>query len=273
MGVELAEEISQGDKAQFTDVFMQFLATAPSGVQSYFINRHKDKLEPIPKMDLNTAEPTFNPDTHVLIYNDAAVESVSKTIHTRLESTVRSIVQKLDAGLGHELLKGSLGSASFNQKHRVITTALVLMSYGTNISNEDINHIRQLGLQMRGSEGCARAVDILGDYDLRGPGKRQLLAALDRYKPGHAQDFTEKSCHTCGKVNDDLVGQAKKLMRCGACKNPYMAAYFCDRECQKTHWKHHKSICGTVHNGAGFAVFSDRMEKTSTVNMFKGVNV
>lgn len=42
-------------------------------------------------------------------------------------------------------------------------------------------------------------------------------------------------CNMCGKVADDGI----KLKMCRACLN----AWYCSVECQKAHWKKHKSIC------------------------------
>ena len=56
------------------------------------------------------------------------------------------------------------------------------------------------------------------------------------------------SCAACGKsnggtyrANDEnaIVTAAKEMLRCSRCK----AVKYCNAECQKMHWKRHKSIC------------------------------
>ena len=46
------------------------------------------------------------------------------------------------------------------------------------------------------------------------------------------------NCSECDKY---LVGEAKRLI-CSGCK----FEYYCSKECQKNHWKEHKSVCASL---------------------------
>ena len=41
-------------------------------------------------------------------------------------------------------------------------------------------------------------------------------------------------CSSCGESNEE------KLMQCSQCKT----TYYCNRTCQKSHWKEHRKVCG-----------------------------
>lgn len=48
-------------------------------------------------------------------------------------------------------------------------------------------------------------------------------------------------CENCGKKDGETgkAEEASKLLQCGAWK----LAWYCNRECQKAHWKRHKPLC------------------------------
>ncbi|KAF1359217.1 hypothetical protein EJ07DRAFT_41859, partial [Lizonia empirigonia] len=53
--------------------------------------------------------------------------------------------------------------------------------------------------------------------------------------------FSAKPCSTCS-------GQPAKL-RCSRCKS----AYYCDKACQKSSWKAHRTVCEPVSQNQGYS--------------------
>lgn len=52
------------------------------------------------------------------------------------------------------------------------------------------------------------------------------------------KDFYKTHCSFCDKLNSNML-------LCGNCKIVgYCDKGYCNRECQKKHWRHHKHICG-----------------------------
>lgn len=52
----------------------------------------------------------------------------------------------------------------------------------------------------------------------------------------------------------DIANEGKKLMKCSGCNNPMSAAWFCDKDCQKSFWNTHKNgNCGQPR-GPGMAI-------------------
>jgi uncharacterized paraquat-inducible protein A len=62
----------------------------------------------------------------------------------------------------------------------------------------------------------------LNDDGFRGPGKRQFLAALDRYQSGVPRSFAERACFCCGKIRGDVDHD---LQRCSRC----VVAFYCSK--------------------------------------------
>jgi hypothetical protein len=46
----------------------------------------------------------------------------------------------------------------------------------------------------------------------------------------------------CRKLETDVVAAGGKFMKCSRCK----AVWYCSADCQKAHWRLHKSHCGKV---------------------------
>ncbi|GMI01174.1 hypothetical protein TrLO_g3854 [Triparma laevis f. longispina] len=94
--------------------------------------------------------------------------------------------------------------------------------------------------------------------------------------PAAAND--ELSCTACNKTSAQLgIERQKALMTCSRCKK----AHYCDKECQKTHWKAHKKFCKTAAapiastkpahvtaDGSGFMTFEDYMQTEGGAEMF-----
>lgn len=142
------------------------------------------------------------------------------------------IRQKLDSGLGDELFEkyraAEQHAFDFGDlcKYLVVVFAAIMMRYGTTIKEDHIQHLRNLVPKIQCNEGTVLPI---ADSGFRGPGKRQFLAALDRYQAGKPRSFQEPSCHGCGRVNDDVKDDGKLLMKCGGCKNERAVAWFCDK--------------------------------------------
>ncbi|KAG6353906.1 hypothetical protein INS49_005163 [Diaporthe citri] len=116
------------------------------------------------------------------------------------------------------------------------------------------------------------AMAPLADCGFRGPGKRQFLSALDNYQAGKPRSFHQPSCHGCGKVDSDIKAEGKTLLKCGGCKNEIAAAWFCDKDCQRGLWKHHKRNCGAPL-GHGIATYQIYGKCTLGFNIYEGANV
>ncbi|KAJ0109441.1 mynd zinc finger [Diaporthe amygdali] len=110
-----------------------------------------------------------------------------------------------------------------------VRLAAMLMQSGAKISDDNMQHLREIVPQIHSSPGYASP---LNDDGFRDPGKVQFLAALEHYKPG----TPPPSCYKCGKIQADI---GKKLSVCSRCK----VASYCDHDCQKAHWSAHKPSC------------------------------
>ena len=114
------------------------------------------------------------------------------------KSALKSVRQKLDAGLGNKLIdKYRLAAATGNPwdkheaKYKVIILGALLMGTGAKISDNDLQHFRQLASEVQCNEKFTLA---FADTGFRGPGKRQFLTALNNYTPGTPRSYNEPSC-------------------------------------------------------------------------------
>ena len=76
-----------------------------------------------------------------------------------------------------------------------------------------------------------------------------------------------RQCQNCGFSSPDPT---VILLACGQCKN----VYYCNKDCQKAHWKTHKRCCMTSHDqkaivsanlGADFSDYADKWRKQHMV--------
>eukprot|EP00927_Polykrikos_kofoidii_P050053 TRINITY_DN44004_c0_g1_i1.p1 TRINITY_DN44004_c0_g1~~TRINITY_DN44004_c0_g1_i1.p1 ORF type:complete len:491 (+),score=51.61 TRINITY_DN44004_c0_g1_i1:166-1473(+) len=95
---------------------------------------------------------------------------------------------------------------------------------------------------------------VFGDLCLMSEGK----STSSRWKPPRGKHREhEESCHSeaCQSCGD--VPTSTKLLRCSGCR---LAAY-CNRACQKRHWKSHKSSCVAKQPGDKPCVPSDACQE------------
>ncbi|KAK2602621.1 hypothetical protein N8I77_009138 [Diaporthe amygdali] len=241
--IKISKDVAQGDDRQFAHMMSRVIVGCPPGVFGFYVEEYSlaEKIGP-----------------------------------GEMEASMDQLIQhKLDSGLGNELFEKYRAAEQHGfdfddmSKYLVIVFAVVLMGYGAKIKESQIQHLRDLVPKLQCNEGV---VPPFGDSGFRGPGKRQFLAALDHYQAGKRRSFTQPSCHGCGKVNGDIKAEGKTLMKCGGCKNERAAAWFCDKDCQKGLWKHHKHNCGAPL-GRGIALFRSFGKASFGVIAYDGANV
>ncbi|KAG6364129.1 hypothetical protein INS49_005727 [Diaporthe citri] len=141
---------------------------------------------------------------------------------------------KLNAGLCDKLFKDFRSKENTvwfpDRKMYTVILAAMVMQSGAKISDDNMQHLREIVPQIHSSPGYAWP---LNDEGFRDPGRAQFLASLEHYTPGTPRTFCELSCYHCGKIEADL---GKNLSRCARCK----FASYCGQDCQKAHWKAHK---------------------------------
>ncbi|KAI7774175.1 hypothetical protein LA080_009194 [Diaporthe eres] len=143
----------------------------------------------------------------------------------------------LNAGLCDKLFKDFRSKENTfwipDRKMYTVILAAMVMQSGAKISDDNMQHLREIIPRIHSSPGYAWP---LNDEGFRDPGRAQFLAAVEHYKPGTPRTFCELSCYHCGKIEADL---GKKLSMCARCK----VASYCGQDCQKAHWKDHKPSC------------------------------
>ncbi|KAF2672771.1 hypothetical protein BT63DRAFT_136176 [Microthyrium microscopicum] len=161
-----------------------------------------------------------------------------------LEEHFLNVRTRLNSGIGDELMAkyravekknpDYFGSPRDDGRYRVILLGAMMMAAGATFKQDDFDHLRELTSKIDAIDGFALPIC---DTPFRAPGKAQFLAALDQYIPGTPRSFGSPSCFHCGKIAADGVGQP--LRKCSGC----MRVWYCDKSCQKKHWKAHKTYC------------------------------
>lgn len=118
--------------------------------------------------------------------------------------------EKLDAGLCDKLFKefrakeksvlSWMGLFPDSKMHTVLLAAMVMQS-GAKISDDNMQHLRDIVPRIHSSPGYAWP---LNDDGFRDPGKVQFLAALEYYKPGTPRTFEEMRSVD---IHGNLVGE------------------------------------------------------------------
>ncbi|KAI1384849.1 uncharacterized protein F4822DRAFT_433388 [Hypoxylon trugodes] len=152
-----------------------------------------------------------------------------------LQDMVSKARAKLDTdGLGRKLMDHwRAKETDRGGEYRFIIAGALLMRAGAEIEESDMQHLRELVPRIHCSPGYELP---LFDQGFRGPGRAQFLAAFDNYKPSVPRNYQEPSCFHCGQVGAD---SGKVPMKCGGCRS----AWYCDKDCQKAHWKQYKPSC------------------------------
>ncbi|KAI0014507.1 hypothetical protein F4780DRAFT_789627 [Xylariomycetidae sp. FL0641] len=150
-------------------------------------------------------------------------------------ASIIAMRKKLDMnGLGERFLQHwRHDKTGLDPEYRFIVAGALMMRAGAKIDQSHIQHMRHLAGQVT----CNQKYTLpMFDLGFRAPGRAQFLAALDHYQPGTPRDFGEPSCFQCGKAKEDI---GKPPMKCAHCK----MVWYCDKDCQKAHWRIHKPEC------------------------------
>ncbi|PSR75492.1 hypothetical protein BD289DRAFT_457177 [Coniella lustricola] len=277
-------QIAQGNPYQAVDIAVRLLESTPEHIQQFWLRRFHKEIEKCTKADLGAENPLLKMPADVLpisleVYNKVKASSKSSTNNSTCKPLSTSIREKLDAGLGAQLLalhreydetEPAIPLFPHNAKYCLIGLSAILMTYGAHITAVDLSYLRQLVPILT----CTDRYTIpTNDSNFRLPGKKQFLAALDHYQPGTMRSFTQPSCHGCGKVNQDIVPEGKVLKKCGSCLNKYNAAWFCDVNCQRGYWKTHKRSCGASLAHTAIGLYSAHHDDGVEMFSYPGQNV
>lgn len=80
---------------------------------------------------------------------------------------------------------------------------------------------------------------------LRGVGAKTSMQQMEEQLQERLAEQREEAkgkCAHCGKI--ESPSDAQKLCRCTACK----VVYYCGKDCQRDHWKAHKSYCKRIQS-------------------------
>lgn len=80
---------------------------------------------------------------------------------------------------------------------------------------------------------------------VRGPVEQKTFIAANpggSSMPNSAEQVTSKRCFVCNRTESDIRSRSSTgLQKCSGCMSEFIL--YCSRECQKAHWKAHKSVC------------------------------
>ena len=101
----------------------------------------------------------------------------------------------------------------------------------------------------RSGQAAARKVAEMGPLPIgndrdgyRPAGRAQTAKEIIRSRRKGTEAW--RSCNMCEKTEAAL---GKKLSACASCGR----AWYCSRECQKSHWKSHKTVCKNIVRNIG----------------------
>ncbi|KAK5738894.1 hypothetical protein LTR17_005620 [Elasticomyces elasticus] len=100
----------------------------------------------------------------------------------------------------------------------------------------------------------SQIIEIIKNMKLAGPlpppnGLRSMANMLETIYQG-----VKHPNNCCGQCGQDEKAEGPKLLVCGRCK----AMRYCDKECQRTHWKAHKGFCRAPNaEGSSMRGFDD----------------
>ncbi|ROW15713.1 hypothetical protein VPNG_02135 [Cytospora leucostoma] len=192
-----------------------------------------------------------NQTDHMLPHPTRRYYKTDAYLKTELPDIVAKRRVALDSGIGDQLFRiFRAKETDHDGKYRVIILGALMMRAGAKIRDDDLQHLRDLFPQIHSRPGLAPSLrdnpsrpsfaamwtSALDDHGFRGPGRAQFLAALGNYKAGVPRSYSEPSCYQCGKIAADV---GKNLDQCSRCKR----VWYCNKDCQKAHWKDHKPAC------------------------------
>ncbi|OJK02135.1 hypothetical protein ASPACDRAFT_40953 [Aspergillus aculeatus ATCC 16872] len=146
------------------------------------------------------------------------------------------IRQKLDTdGLGEQMLAACRAKEGDKElfdppKYTTIIMGALIMRAGGRISSASLEHLRALVPQVTCNARYVLPL-LTRRFARRVARSSWLLWIITRLGCHEASN-----CFHCGQIQSDM-GHA--LRRCGKCKE----AWYCDKECQRGHWRDHKHGC------------------------------
>ena len=93
------------------------------------------------------------------------------------------------------------------------------------------------------SKKCEKSITVSSEEALRflsSGGRRFVLTSTTGKKHRAIISRICSNCNAGYGINPPISGPAQ---RCARCKN----VWYCDRQCQKSHWREHKKSCQELH--------------------------